>query len=171
MKVDKAAGTITVGRNGYPPLTVHVGSGAEVSRDGDPAALGVLGTGSITAVPDAVLVSATAASNGKLVASRVKAVSRDHFWYGRITGLNPSAATISVTRADGQRRTFLLHERTNVIQYGAGNVEWKAIKMGGMVEVIWIPGDSDTNAPVLAAHMVVLNKPYEGIKLRPPAAR
>ena len=72
-----------------------------------------------------------------------------------------------MTRADGQRRAFHLNDRTNLVLFGKGNAEWNALKVGGVVEVVWIPGDSDTGATVLEAHMVVLNKPYEGILQRP----
>jgi hypothetical protein len=165
---DVRAGTITIGRNGYPPVTLRVGNSAVITRDGEPAPFSELETGGRTAVPDAVIVSAAGAADGTLVAAKIKATSRDHFWYGRLTGLDPSSDTITVTRADGQRRAFHLYDRTNLIQYGAGNAEWNALRMGVAVEVVWIPGDNDDNAPVLEAHMVVLNKPYEGVKQRPP---
>jgi hypothetical protein len=159
-------GTITVARNAYPPLTMQVGDGATITRDGVPVPLSALEIGSSTVIPDSLLVSMAGAADGSLVATKIKATSRDHYWYGHLTSIDPSTVTLVVTRADGQRRAFHLNDRTNVLEYGAGNVAWSAIRVGGTVEIVWIPGNSDTSASILEAHFVVLDKPYEGILRR-----
>jgi hypothetical protein len=166
--LDSRLGTITVARNAYPPLTMLVGSGATITRDGVAAHLSDLEIGSSTVIPDALLVSIGGTANGSLVAAKIKATSRDHYWYGHLTSIDPSSATIVVTRADGQRRTFHLNDRTNVLEYGGGNVAWSAMHVGGTAEAVWIPGDSDTSASILEAHFVVLDKPYAGIARRAP---
>jgi hypothetical protein len=159
-------GTITVARNAYPPLTMQVGNGATITRDGVAVPLSALEIGSSTVIPDSLLVSVGGAADGSPVATKIKATSRDHYWYGRLTSIDPSSLTIVVTRADGQRRAFHLNDRTNVLKYGGGNVPWNSIHVGGTVEVVWIPGDSDTSSSILEAHFVVLDKPYEGIPRR-----
>jgi hypothetical protein len=150
---------------------MKVGPTASITRDGDPARLSDLEAGSQTVVPDVVLVTAVANADGSATATKIKATSRDHFWYGSLSAINASASTISVTRADGQRRTFHLNDRTNVIQYGAGNALWKAMRVGMMVDVGWIPGDNDAGAAIIEAHTVILNKPYAGIAKKPPVSR
>ena len=124
--------------------------------------------GSSTVIPDFVLVNTVGGAGGTLVVSRIKATSRDHYWYGHLTSIDPSTLTIGVTRADGQRRSFHLNDRTNVLEFGRGNVAWSALHVGGIVEVVWIPGNSDDSASVREAHSVVLDKPYEGILRRAP---
>jgi hypothetical protein len=168
--LDLHAGTITLARTGFPPATMHISTGASITRDGVPVHLGDLETGSSTAISDHILVATAGTTAGGPLVTRIKATSRDHFWYGHMTSIDPSSATVVVTRADGQRRAFQLNDRTNVLQFGAGNVAWSALHVGGMVEVDWIPGDSENRAPVLQAHSIVLNKPYEGIQ-RQPATR
>jgi hypothetical protein len=142
-----------------------------ITRDDDPARLTDLEVGSQTVVPDVVLVSVAANADGSVTALRIKATSRDHFWYGALSSINPSTSTIVVTRADGQRRSFHLNDRTNVIQYGAGNALWKAMRIGMMVDVGWIPGDNDAGAAILEAHTVILGKPYAGIAKKPAVSR
>ena len=55
--VDVRAGSIIVARHGYPPLPMKVAAGAAITRDGAPAKLSELETGSQTSVPDALLVT------------------------------------------------------------------------------------------------------------------
>jgi len=160
--------SITLARNAYPPLTLPLSSGAAITRDGAPAQLGDLEIGSSTVIPDFVLVNTVGGAGGTLVVSRIKATSRDHYWYGHLTSIDPSTLTIGVTRADGQRRSFHLNDRTNVLEFGRGNVAWSALHVGGIVEVVWIPGNSDDSTSVREAHSVVLDKPYEGILRRAP---
>jgi hypothetical protein len=163
--VDPRGGTITVARTGYPPLTMNVANGAEIIRDGVPARLTDLGSGDQSSVPDAVLVNG-GMSAGKATATKIKATSRDHFWYGRLTGIDPANATIVVTRADGQRRAFHLNSRSTIAQFGRNNVPWQAMQVGMPAEVVWIPGENDSDVTLFEAHRVVLNKPYEGLSPR-----
>ncbi len=160
--------SITLARNAYPPLTLPLSSGAAITRDGAPAQLGDLEIGSRMVIPDFVLVSTVGGAGGTLVVSRIKATSRDHYWYGHLTSIDPSTLTIVVTRANGQRRSFHLNDRTNVLKFGGGNVAWSSLHVGGIVEVVWIPGNSDDSTSVREAHSVVLDKPYEGILRRAP---
>jgi hypothetical protein len=162
--LDLATGTITLARNAYPPTTLHVSAGVSVTRDGVLVRLADLETGSSTAIPDYILVGTAGSSGGTPLVTRIKATSRDHYWYGHLTSIDTTTATLVVTRLDGQRRAFELNDRTNVQQYGAGNVAWSALHAGSLVEVDWIPGDSPSNAQVFQAHSVVLNKPYVGIQ-------
>jgi hypothetical protein len=164
--VDVRAGSITVARHGYPPLPMKVAAGAAITRDGAPAKLSDLETGSQTSVPDALLVSAVPTADGGMLASKIRASSRNHYWYGRLTVIDPSTTTIRVLRADGQQRTFHLHFRTTITQFGAKNVQWSAMKTGSMVEVIWIPADSDAGAAIYEADRIILNKPYAGLPVR-----
>jgi hypothetical protein len=160
------SGSITIARNAFPPVTMRVATSAVITRDGAPARLSELETGSRTAIPDAVLVSGTSAADGSALITKIKASSRDHYWYGRLTAIDPNADTVLVLRADGQRRTFHLNSRSTVQQFGGANVPWNAMRVGMQVEVIWIPGQSDDGSAVLEAHKVVLNKPYEGVTRR-----
>jgi hypothetical protein len=164
--VNVQAGSITVARHGYPPLPMKVAAGAAITRDGEPARLADLETGSQTAVPDALLLSAIPMADGSMLISKIKATSRDHYWHGRLVAIDPSTTTITVVRADGQRRTFHLHFRTTVAQFGGKNVPWNTMRIGSTVEVIWIPGDSDGGAAILEADRVMLNKPYAGQPVR-----
>jgi hypothetical protein len=168
--LDARGGKITVGRNAYPPLTLKVDPAAVITRDGDPARLSNLEAGSQTVVPDVVLVSVQANADGSGTATRISATSRDHFWYGTLSSIDTSTSTIVVTRSDGQRRSFHLNDRTNVIKYGAANVAWNTMHVGMLVDVGWIPGENDANATILEAHTVILNKPYAGIAQKPPVS-
>jgi hypothetical protein len=159
------AGSITVARNAFPPVTMRVAPNAVITRDGAPARLTDLETGSRTSIPDAVLVSGGSAAGGTSLITKIKATSRDHYWYGRLIAIDPNTDTIVVLRADGQRHTFHLSSRSSVQQYGGKNVPWNVMRVGMQVEVVWIPGQSDDDA-ILEAHNVVLNKPYEGITRR-----
>jgi hypothetical protein len=141
-----------------------------ITRDGAPSSLSALEIGSQTVFPDVILISTDLAADGSVIASKIKATSRDHYWYGRLTGIDPANLTIAVTRADGQRRVFQVNDRTNIQAFGAGNVGWQNLKLGGVLEVVWIPGDNDDNATVLDAHSIVLNKTFEGILRRAPVA-
>jgi hypothetical protein len=167
---DLRLGTITVARNAFPPLTMRVSPAALITRDGAPSTLSALEIGSQTVFPDVVLVSTAVAAGGGLVAGKIKATSRDHYWYGRLTGIDPTSLSIAVTRADGQRRVFRVTERTNIQLFGAGHADWSNLKLGGVLEVVWIPGDNDDKAAVLDAHSIVLNKTYEGILHRAPGS-
>jgi hypothetical protein len=164
--IDARGGNIMVARHGYPPLSMKLAPGAAITRDGAPAQLSELETGSQLAVPDALLLSAVPTADGGMLVSKIKATSRDHYWYGRLVAIDPSTETIRVVRADGQQRAFHLHSRTTVNQFGAKNVPWSAMRTGSMVEVVWIPGDSDDNAAILEADRVILNKPYAGLPVR-----
>jgi hypothetical protein len=160
------AGSVTLARTGYPPVVIRVPASAVITRDGAPAGLNKLEGRSQTTFPDLVLVSAAPAADGTLVAAKIKATSRAHFWYGRIAGIDAGNSLITVVRADGQRRSFHLNSRTTVSQFGGTNVAWSAMKVGGVVEVVWVPGDSEPGAAILEAQKVILNKPYEGIRLQ-----
>jgi hypothetical protein len=157
------AGTITLARNAFPPVTMKVSPAAVITRDGVPSSLTALEIGSQTVFPDVILVGAAPAADGSLVANKIKATSRDHYWYGRLSAMDPSSLTIAVTRSDGQRRTFHLNDRTNLQNFGGGNAGWNNLQFGGVLEVTWIPGDNDSSATVLEAHTVVLNKTFVGI--------
>jgi len=141
-----------------------------ITRDGAPSSLSALEIGSQTVFPDVILISTDLAADGSVIASKIKATSRDHYWYGRLTAINPANLTIAVTRADGQRRLFQVDDRTNIQAFGAGHAGWANLQLGGVLEVVWIPGDNDDNATVLDAHSIVLNKTYEGILRRAPVA-
>jgi hypothetical protein len=167
---DLRTGTITVARVAFPPLTMKVSPAAVITRDGVPSSLSALEIGSQTVFPDVILVGTSVAADGSAVAGKIKATSRDHFWYGRLTAIDPTSLTIAVTRADGQRRVFHVNERTNIQRFGAGHAEWENLQLGGVLEVVWIPGDNDDNAAVLEAHSIVLNKTFEGILRRAPVA-
>jgi hypothetical protein len=167
---DLRLGTITVARNAFPPLTMRVSPAASITRDGAPSSLSALEMGTQTVFPDVVLVSSSVAADGSLVAGKIKATSRDHYWYGRLTAIDPTSLTIAVTRANGQRRLFQVNDRTNIQLSGAGRAGWSNLQLGGVLEVVWIPGDNDNNATVLDAHSIVLNKTYEGILKRAPGS-
>jgi hypothetical protein len=148
---------------------MRVSPAAKISRDGVPSSLSGLEVGTQTVFPDVILVSTDVAGDGTLIAAKIKATSRDHYWYGRLAAIDPTSLTIAVTRADGQRRVFHVNDRTNIQNFGGGHAGWGNLQLGGVLEVVWIPGDNDNTTPVLEAHAIVLNKAFEGILRRTAA--
>src|SRR5207247_10940421 len=111
-----------------------------------------------TMFPDVILVSTGGGSNGRMNTKKTKATSHDHYWYGRLTAIDPTSLSIAVTRADGQRRLFHVTDHTNIQISGGTHAGWANLQLGGVLEVDWIPGDNDTSATVLEAHSIALTK-------------